>query len=36
MKEYIEANRYLFVGKVWELRQLVEERRAIREEVLKP
>ena len=36
MKEYIGEKQYLFVGKAWELKALVEERRVTREEVLKP
>jgi hypothetical protein len=36
MKEYIDVNRYLFVGKRWELEQLIEARRKQRAEVLKP
>jgi hypothetical protein len=32
MKEYIGEREYLFVGRAWELRKLVEERK----EVLKP
>ena len=32
MKEYIGEKQYLFVGKLWELRQLVQDRN----ETLKP
>lgn len=32
MKEYIGDKQYLFVGKLWELRQLIQERK----EALKP
>ena len=36
MKEYITERGYLFVGKAWELDQLIKERRKQRAEVLKP
>ena len=38
MKEQISSDgkQYLFIGKAWELRQLIENRRIMREEALKP